>query len=56
MKTVTFTLQITANIQDDTDPNEVAFELDLRRTFPVVEGNKAVGRVEAYTTVGPIGA
>lgn len=51
MKNVTFQIEFTAKINDDVDPSDVTFDIDLARVTPQVESNgPAVGHVTGYTT------
>jgi len=39
MKNVTFQIEFTAKINDDVDPSDVTFDIDLARVTPQVESN-----------------
>jgi hypothetical protein len=49
MKTVIVQTEFTCQVDDGVDLNEISMEVDLTRTFPVIE-KKVVGRFTGYTT------
>ena len=52
MKNVTFTVDFAVKLNDDVDPNDVSFEVDLARVNLVqIHTKENVGRAEAYTTM-----
>lgn len=53
MKNATFTVEFTAQINDDVDPCEVSFNMDVSKIIPQVvnESSEPVGTVTGYTTV-----
>jgi hypothetical protein len=52
VKNITFVIEITAQIHDDVDPNNVTFDIDLNNLRPVVGLNNVdVGKAIGYETV-----
>ena len=49
MKSVTFVVEITTRINDNVDPEDVTFDIDLARVTPTDKG-ESVGHATGYTT------
>src|SRR6185369_8587254 len=49
MKKVTLTVDVVVEIEDDVEPNDVTFDIDLEKIRPMI-CNKYVGRALGYCT------
>src|SRR5438093_13315217 len=49
MKTITLTVDVVVEIEDDVEPNDVTFDIDLEKTRPML-GNRYIGRTLGYCT------
>lgn len=53
MKTITFTVEMTTKINDDVNPEDVAFNIDTVRVLPFnMKNGETIGMVTGYLTIG----
>ncbi len=53
-KKVTLTVDVVVEIEDDVEPNDVTFDIDLEKIRPMIS-NKYVGRTLGYCTQEYVG-